>query len=93
MSEVRMFPIQDGPSVPWSIFENKEERCRINHGQTLKRIAERGGLSCAEAFAIIADMNLPQLREFGFENAKQKWLEYTEAMQLKHISVKGEVHI
>ncbi len=49
-SEGRMFPIQDGPDVPWWFMELHREQVEKNHcGQTLERLAERHGLSCFEA--------------------------------------------
>lgn len=56
----RRFPIlsgdrSDGPtSVPWSIVEPHREQALRNHGQTLERLAERGGLGWAELFAVMA---------------------------------------
>jgi hypothetical protein len=50
----RLFPIQDGPAIPWSVIEPFDFQCRRNHGgQTLERIAERGGLSVLEAIAVL----------------------------------------
>ncbi len=50
----RMFPIQDGPAVPWDVIAPFDHQCQKNHGrQTLERIAERGGLSCTEAIAVL----------------------------------------
>ena len=40
-------------SVSWSLFERHQEQALKNHSQTLERLAERGGLSCCEALAII----------------------------------------
>ncbi|MGU9981533.1 hypothetical protein ACJ4V0_15970 [Phreatobacter sp. HK31-P] len=42
-------------SVPWHIMEPHERQARENHGQSLARLAERGGLSACEALAIIED--------------------------------------
>lgn len=52
MSE-RMFPIMDGPAIPWSFIEPHEAQCLKNHYQTLQRLSERGGLSVCEALAVI----------------------------------------
>lgn len=50
----RLFPIQGGPAVPWSVMEPHDAQCRKNHGgQSLERIAERGGLSAGEAYAVV----------------------------------------
>jgi hypothetical protein len=42
--------------VPWSLLAPHEQRALRNHGgQTLKRLAERGGLGPEEMLAIIED--------------------------------------
>jgi hypothetical protein len=38
---------------PIAFFEPHEEQALANHGQTLKRLAERGGLGLGEAIAIL----------------------------------------
>lgn len=35
-------------AVPWSLVKPHEKQAQANHGQSLKRLAERGGLSPAE---------------------------------------------
>lgn len=47
------FPIMDGPNVPWDTMAPHEKQAQINHDQTLARLAERGGLSSAEAYRIV----------------------------------------
>lgn len=42
-------------SIPWSLLEPHERQANISHGQTLQRLAERGGLAPSEALAIIQD--------------------------------------
>lgn len=49
-----LFPIMRGPAVPWSLIAPYESQARENHGQSLKRLAERGGLSMCEAMAIMS---------------------------------------
>lgn len=51
----RRFPIQGGPSVPWWAMEPHGKQAERNHGQTLERLAERGGLGPAEAWWVIQD--------------------------------------
>ena len=51
------FPIQGGPSIPWDMIAPHETQCVRNHGQSLERLAERGGLSPSEALAILDDEN------------------------------------
>lgn len=42
-------------SIPRSMFTtNSEEYAQINHGQTLERLRERGGLDAKEALAILS---------------------------------------
>lgn len=48
-------------SVPWSVIAGHERQALINHGQTLERLAERGGLSPAEAVAIIGDRKFERM--------------------------------
>lgn len=40
-------------SIPWYILAPHETQARSNHGQTLKRLAERGGLAFEEAYDIL----------------------------------------
>lgn len=59
----RRFPILDEgerprdipPSVPWSLVAPHAEQALRNHGQTLERLAERGGLSTRELACVIQD--------------------------------------
>jgi len=57
--EARRFPIQRGPSILWSVIAPHEDQARRNHGQTLARLAERGGLDPIEALAVIEDRDYP----------------------------------
>ncbi len=41
--------------IPWDIIASHEHQAQENHGQTLKRLAERGGLGVSEAVAILED--------------------------------------
>lgn len=42
-------------NISWSLIEPHEEQANRNHGQTLERLAERGGLSVYEAVAVLND--------------------------------------
>jgi len=46
----REFPMQGGPSIPWSLAEQIYERYAAKQGrsQSLERLAERGGFGWAE---------------------------------------------
>lgn len=76
--------------IPWSVLEPFEERAMNNHGgQTLKRLAERGGLSWLEVLVILEDQDwktIPRLyngkeSDEREENAKQKVLQLIEDKQ------------
>lgn len=73
----RTFPIQDGPSIPWSVMAPHEGQCRRNHGQSLERLAERGGLGCSEAWLIVNDKKLGFAKD-DHARWKAKWIEYAE---------------
>lgn len=42
-------------SIPVALIAPHEAQANHNHGQTLKRLAERGGLSPCEAVAVLED--------------------------------------
>jgi hypothetical protein len=61
-SEINDYPLMDVGGqycriygFPAKLIEPFDERAQINHSQTLKRLAERGGLSPQELVAIILD--------------------------------------
>ena len=41
--------------IPWECIQPHEEQALKNHGQTLKRLAERGGLDWTEVLAVLED--------------------------------------
>ena len=41
--------------LPWAVIAPHAEQALKNHSQSLERLAERGGLSCCEAAAILED--------------------------------------
>jgi hypothetical protein len=43
-------------TVPLSLLSDNESRAKRNHSQSLKRLAERGGLGAIEIFAIARDV-------------------------------------
>lgn len=43
--------------VPWSFVEQFRAQAMANHGQTLERLAERGGLSYTEMYACLTGVN------------------------------------
>jgi hypothetical protein len=42
-------------TIPWKAITPHEKQALSNHGQTLKRLAERGGLDWVEALAVMED--------------------------------------
>ena len=62
----RMFPILQDPQIkciPWAVLATHEKQALTNHSQTFERLAQRGGLSPAEACAIIADITWSEIRK------------------------------
>jgi hypothetical protein len=52
----RHFPIMSSvlmDNVPWDFIAPHEAQALRNHSQTLKRLAERGGLNAAEALDVV----------------------------------------
>lgn len=41
--------------IPWTAIAPHEQQAQKNHGQSLARLAERGGLSWNEALAVLED--------------------------------------
>jgi hypothetical protein len=83
MNRDRKFPIQSPaiPSIPWAMIAPHESRARANHGQSLARLAERGGLCPSEALDVLADRPwdgrtfiLPRDRD-----ARDRWVAETVA--------------
>jgi len=53
-----LWPTNSGApaSIPWSVIAPHEKQALKNHGgQSLKRLAERGGLSPCKAVAVLED--------------------------------------
>lgn len=77
---MRFFPILvphsrivlTGPrSVPWAVVSVFEDRAKLNHGQTLERLAERGGLSPRELACLLTDQSLKE---------RNQWLDEQDAL-------------
>jgi len=79
--EARHFPVMDGPSIPWSIIARYERQAQKNHGQTLERLAERGGLSVSEAIAVLSNMQWRDVpREVTGDDLLKRVAEITAAL-------------
>jgi hypothetical protein len=76
----RRFPVLGGGfGVPWAMVAPHEPQARDNHGQTLQRLAERGGLSWAELLCVLESRRWRYGRELSDEDAKPKVLALVEA--------------
>ncbi len=53
--DVERFPIigSGGQTIPWAVIAQHEKQAGRNHGQTLRRLAERGGLDWTEALWVL----------------------------------------
>ena len=71
------FPmLERGPTklaFPWALLAPHEQQAIRNHGgQTLERLAERGGLSASEMLAILEDRDwTPVPFEIAYERLQQ----------------------
>lgn len=67
------FPIlkSNGATIPWESIAPHEAQALKNHGQSLERLASRGGLSWCEALAVLRDSKFIAMPE---EEAKEKVL-------------------
>lgn len=79
----KLFPISDGPSVPWRVLRPHEKQCRINHDQSLEAIANRGGLSSAEAWCIVNDQTWRvATNTWSLEHLKKMWKDYANPIAM-----------
>lgn len=63
------FPIlASKESIPWEVIAAHEKQAMENHGQTIKRLAERGGLDWTEALAVLEDRRYTKM---NVEDAKR----------------------
>lgn len=74
------YPIQDGPTIPWFIMKPHEAQCQKNHGQSLEKLAGRGGLGAAEAYCIIKGLSLRAIDEVGHNQLRTWWFEYADSI-------------
>ena len=58
-----MFPIMGGPKIPWSLIAPCEAQAQRNHSQSLKRLAERGGLDMGEAVAVMSGKSYREIQQ------------------------------
>ena len=68
----KLFPVLHEPNykgekefIPWEVIAPHETQAYENHGQSLERLASRGGLSYREMLAVLRD------RVFDYENGNR----------------------
>jgi len=72
--QTKMFPIlgnyvKEG-EVPWDFVAPHEAQAKRNHDQSLERLAERGGLSWLELYAVLTGRRFWDIRSLSAEQAK-----------------------
>lgn len=79
------FPIQRGPDVPWAVMAAYESQCQRNHGQSVERLAERGGLGTGEAWAVVNGLDWFDMeKSIGWAEADRLWRQYAERVNLHY---------
>lgn len=78
------FPIQQGlrrqrvegcpTSVPWSVVTPHETQAQRNHGQSLPRLAQRGGLSPDEMLAVLEDRDWERMDREEAVRQLRNWI-------------------
>lgn len=66
MSDPIQFPVLNSKPrqyVPWAFVAEHERQAQANHYQTVKRLAERGGLSWCEMLAVVMDVEYRRIRK------------------------------
>ena len=88
LEERRIFPIMHGRNslsgprgIPWALIAPQEAQAKENHGQSLERLASRGGLSPAEAVAVLEGHGY---RGVGEAEAVQRLDELVERWARRH---------
>lgn len=72
MSEKKFPILGTNESIDWNLIAPHEKQAMENHYQTLDRLAERGGLSWAEAYAVLTDSKFPSREEYISEEFYEK---------------------
>lgn len=69
----RMFPILGDAiikALPWSMMDPHETQARLNHSQSLSRLASRGGLGIDEAWYILKDQSFDLHTKLNDDNVR-----------------------
>ena len=79
-----IFPLAFG-NIPWSAIAPHEDQAKKNHGLSLKRLAERGGLDLLSAVAIMSDLRWVDVKHLTREQA---WARLHELVRIE-----GKAHV
>lgn len=66
-------PVRGAVSVPWHIIEGHNGQAVTNHGQSLERLRQRGGLDAVEAYLILNGLPLRDHKKHDVAECK-RWL-------------------
>lgn len=72
----KLMPVDGGPCVPWDLIAPHEKQAQKNHGQSLDRLAERGGITPGEALAILGDIDYCSANRDELEKDGAQKLQY-----------------
>lgn len=68
--------------IPWDILSPHEAQAERNHGgQTLERLAERGGLGWKESLAVLMDKKFDDIPKMSEPEAKKIVLQHVAAWE------------
>ena len=75
--KMRRYPVHSSDrrqleSVPWAMLEEHAYQVESNHGQTLERLAERGGLGLTEIVAAVEGKRLRDVRGMSEDSALER---------------------
>ena len=95
MSE-REFPILTKPKeyIPWDAIAPHEAQALRNHHQTLERLAERGGLSWVETYAVLTDnhfMSVMSLTEEACRKVHEDVDDYPLPYQSEYVDASFDI--
>lgn len=97
MSAPKQFPIQADyglrqtrrqlrTSIPWKMIAPHEAQAISNHGQTLERLAERNGLSAAEAVAVLSGKGIMWVTRQGVAEAEAMLEQLVKAFESEEVA-------
>ena len=76
--------------VPWGMISPHEKRASTNHGQSLERLAARGGLGVQELVAVIEDLPWSQVTSLTDALAVKKIKKYVADYETAEAASKEE---